>query len=303
MRAKRIGFIGLGAMGAPMARHLVKAGYRLNVFDLNPQPMTDLSALGAVEAGSAAGAAEEADVIITVLPACDHVKAAVLGAKGVLEAAKSGATLIDMSSIAPHTSRLVADQAQAKGIKFMDAPMSGGTIAAENGTLTIMVGGDEKLLEEHRDILEAMGKTIYHVGGIGMGETIKMINQVLVGINILAIAEAFVLGTKLGADPEVLYDVIRKSAGNSFLIDQRVPNYILQGDFTQPGFSLDLLLKDVGLAVESAKLEKVPLFLTAQAFQCLAMASASGRGRQDMSSVIEILEEAADVKVRAKKLK
>ena len=300
MSEKRIGFIGLGAMGAPMAKHLLKAGYRLSVFDLNPQPMTELKAVGAVEAGSAAAAALEADVIITVLPACEEVKAAVLGAKGVLEAAKSGAVLIDMSSIAPHTSRLVAEEAQARGIKFMDAPVSGGTIAAENGTLTIMVGGDKELLEEHRGILEAMGKTIYHVGGIGMGETIKMINQVLVGINILAIAEAFVLGTKLGAEPEVLYDVIRKSAGNSFLIDHRVPDYILKGDFTQPGFSLDLLLKDVGLAVESAKIEKVPLFLTAQAFQCLAMASASGRGRLDMSSVIEILEEAAHVKVRAK---
>jgi len=299
MNEKRIGFIGLGAMGGPMAKHLLKAGYRLSVFDLNPQPMTELKAVGAFETGSAADAAQEADVIITVLPACENVKAAVLGAKGVLEAAKSGAVLIDMSSIAPHTSRLVAEEAQARGIKFMDAPVSGGTIAAENGTLTIMVGGDKELLEEHRRILEAMGKTIYHVGGIGMGETIKMINQVLVGINILAIAEAFVLGTKLGAEPQVLYDVIRKSAGNSFLIDHRVPNYILKGDFTQPGFSLDLLLKDVGLAVESAKIEKVPLFLTAQAFQCLAMASASGRGRLDMSSVIEILEEAADVKVRA----
>jgi 3-hydroxyisobutyrate dehydrogenase len=300
MTAKRIGFIGLGAMGSPMAKHLLKAGYRLSVFDLNPQPMTELKAVGAVDAESAADAAQESDVIITVLPACENVKAAVLGAKGVLEAAKSGAVLIDMSSIAPHTSRLVAEEAQAKGITFMDAPVSGGTIAAENGTLTIIVGGDRSLLEEHRDILEAMGKTIYHVGGIGMGETIKMINQVLVGINILAIAEAFVLGTKLGAEPEVLYDVIRKSAGNSFLIDHRVPDYILKGDFAQPGFSLDLLLKDVGLAVESAKIEKVPLFLTAQAFQCLAMASASGRGRLDMSSVIEILEEAADVKVRAK---
>jgi 2-hydroxymethylglutarate dehydrogenase len=300
MNEKRIGFIGLGAMGAPMAKHLLKAGYRLRIFDLDPQPMAELKAVGAVEAGSAAAAAQEADVIITVLPACENVKAAVLGAKGVLEAARSGAVLIDMSSIAPHTSRLVADAARAKGIMFMDAPVSGGTIAAENGTLTIMVGGDKELLEEQRDILEAMGKTIYHVGGIGMGETIKMINQVLVGINILAIAEAFVLGTKLGADPEVLYDVIRKSAGNSFLIDHRVPDYILKGDFTQPGFSLDLLLKDVGLAVESARIEKVPLFLTAQAFQCLTMASASGRGRQDMSSVIEILEEAADVKVRAK---
>ena len=300
MGKKRIGFIGLGAMGKPMAKNLIKAGYVLTVYDLNPQPMKELADLGAKRAGSSAETAGDVDVIITILPACEEVKAAVLGEDGVLQGARKGAVLIDMSSIAPHTSQLVAAEAFTRGLKFMDAPVSGGTIAAEKGTLTIMVGGDKELLDEHTDILEAMGKTIYHVGDIGMGETVKMINQILVGVNIVAIAEAFVLGTKLGADPEVLYNVIRNSAGNSFLIDNRVPNYIFKGDFTQPGFALDLLLKDVGLAVDSAKINKVPLFLTGQAFQYLSMASASGLGKKDLSSVIEMLEKAVDVKVRTK---
>ena len=300
MSKKRIGFIGLGAMGKPMAKNLIKAGYVLTVYDLNPQPMKELADLGAKRAGSSAETAGDVDVIITILPACEEVKAAVLGEDGVLQGARKGAVLIDMSSIAPHTSQLVAAEAFTRGLKFMDAPVSGGTIAAEKGTLTIMVGGDKELLDEHTDILEAMGKTIYHVGDIGMGETVKMINQMLVGVNIIAIAEAFVLGTKLGADPEVLYNVIRNSAGNSFLIDNRVPNYIFKGDFTQPGFALDLLLKDVGLAVDSAKINKIPLFLTGQAFQYLSMASASGLGKKDLSSVIEMLEKAVDVKVRTK---
>jgi len=300
MSKKRIGFIGLGAMGKPMAKNLIKAGYALTVYDLNPQPMKELADLGAKRAGSSAETAGDVDVIITILPACEEVKAAVLGEEGVLQGARKGAALIDMSSIAPHTSKLVAAEAFTRDLKFMDAPVSGGTIAAEKGTLTIMVGGDKELLDEHTDILEVMGKTIYHVGDIGMGETVKMINQVLVGVNIVAIAEAFVLGTKLGADPEVLYNVIRNSAGNSFLIDNRVPNYIFKGDFTQPGFALDLLLKDVGLAVDSAKINKVPLFLTGQAFQYLSMASASGLGKKDLSSVIEMLEKAVDVKVRTK---
>jgi len=298
MSKKKIGFIGLGAMGKPMAKNLIKAGYVLTVYDLNPQPMKELADMGAKRAGSSAETAKDVDVIITILPACEEVKAAVLGEAGVLQGARKGAVLIDMSSIAPHTSQLVAAEALTRGLKFMDAPVSGGTIAAEKGTLTIMVGGDKELLDEHTDILEAMGKTIYHVGDIGMGETVKMINQVLVGVNIVAIAEAFVLGTKLGADPEVLYNVIRNSAGNSFLIDNRVPNYIFKGDFTQPGFALDLLLKDVGLAVDSAKINKMPLFLTGQAFQYLSMASASGLGKKDLSSVIEMLEKAVDVKVR-----
>jgi len=298
MNKERIGFIGVGAMGRPMAKNLLKAGYPLTVYDLNPEPIKELVACGAKAASSSAQAARDVEVIITMLPACDEVKAAVLGAGGVLEGTNEGTLLIDMSSIAPHTSKLVASEAAKAGVKFLDAPVSGGVTAAEKGTLTIIVGGDRALLDEHMDLMQAMGKNIYHVGDVGMGETVKMINQVLAGINMLAIAEAFVLGTKLGADPETIYKVIRVSAGNSFLIDARVPDYLLKGDFSRPGFALDLMLKDLGLAIESAKINKIPLFLTGQAYQYFSMASSWGLGKKDMSSVTELLEEIVGVEVR-----
>ncbi len=295
---KKIAFIGLGAMGKPMAKNLLKAGYLLTVYDLNTDSVDALKAAGAHPANSSAQAAEKADVVITILPECENVRQAMMGKKGIFEGARPQTVLIDMSSIAPHTSREVAAAAEKRGLLFMDAPVSGGTGGAEKGTLTIMIGGDKDLVEAHMDIFNVLGSTIYHVGGIGMGETVKMINQILVGVNILGIAEAFVLGTKLGADPEVLFNVIRKSAGSSFLLEKRMPDYILKGDFTQPGFALDLLLKDVGLAIESGKLNRIPLFVAAQAFQSLSMASATGLGKKDMSSVIEMYEKAAGVEVR-----
>ena len=297
---KKIGFIGLGAMGKPMAKNLLKAGFDLTIHDLNLQAVEEIASLGARKASSPAETASGVEVIITILPADEEVKTVVLGPKGIIEGGKAGTILIDMTSLAPHTSKYVAVEVSKRGLKFLDAPVSGGTIGAENATLTIMVGGDKALLEEHKDVLLAMGKNIYHVGDVGMGETIKMVNQMLVGNNIMAIAEAFVMGTKLGLDPEVIYQIIRVSSGNSVIFDQRVPNYILKGDFTQPGFALDLLRKDIGLAVESAKINKVPLFLTSQTFQLLTKASAEGLGKKDMSSVIEMFEKSVGITVRKK---
>jgi 2-hydroxymethylglutarate dehydrogenase len=297
---KKIGFIGLGAMGNHMAKNLIKAGYQLTVHDMNSRPMEEVVALGAKKAKNSADAAKEVEVVITMLPADDEVKAVCLGPEGVLEGAKPGTVLIDMSSIAPHTSKLVAAEAQNKGIKFLDAPVSGGTVGAEKATLTIMVGGDKALLDEHMEILQVMGKTIYHVGDVGMGETVKMVNQMLVGINLAGIAEAFVMGAKLGVAPEVIYKIVRASSGNSFLIDHRLPNYIFPGNFDQPGFAVDLLRKDLGLALESAKVSKVPLFMTAQAYQYFTRATAEGLGKKDMSAVIELLEKTVGIQVRGK---
>ncbi len=297
---RKIGFIGLGAMGKHMAKNLIKTGYDLTVHDLNPQPVKELVSLGAKEAKSCAETAEAGDVVITMLPADDEVKAAVLGPGGVLEGAKAGTVLIDMSSIAPHTSIYVSSEAKKKGVKFLDAPVSGGTVGAEKATLTIMVGGDKALLDEYMEILQTMGKTIYHVGDVGMGETVKMVNQMLVGINLAGIVEALVMGTKLGVEPEVLYKIIRASSGNSFMLDSRVPNYIFSGNFTQPGFAVDLLRKDLGLAMESGKVNKIPLFMTGQAYQYFTRATAEGLGKKDMSAVIELLEKTAGIQVRGK---
>ena len=297
---RKIGFIGLGAMGNHMAKNLIKAGYDLTVYDINPRPVAELVSLGAKKAKSCSETAKAGEVAITMLPADDEVKAAVLGPEGVLEGAKAGTVLIDMSSIAPHTSKQVAAEAQKKGIKFLDAPVSGGTGGAEKATLTIMVGGEKALLDEHMEILQVMGKTIYHVGEVGMGETVKMVNQMLVGINLAGIVEALVMGTKLGVAPEVLYKIIRASSGNSFMLDSRVPNYIFSGNFTQPGFSVDLLRKDLGLALESGKVNKIPLFMTGQAYQYFTRATAEGLGKKDMSAVVELLEKTAGIQVRGK---
>jgi 3-hydroxyisobutyrate dehydrogenase-like beta-hydroxyacid dehydrogenase len=150
------------------------------------------------------------------------------------------------------------------------------------------------------EILQTMGETIYHVGDVGMGETVKMVNQMLVGINLAGIVEALVMGTKLGVEPEVLYKIIRASSGNSFMLDSRVPNYIFSGNFTQPGFAVDLLRKDLGLAMESGKVNKIPLFMTGQAYQYFTRATAEGLGKKDMSAVIELLEKTAGIQVRGK---
>jgi 3-hydroxyisobutyrate dehydrogenase len=297
---RKIGFIGLGAMGNHMTKNLIKAGYDLTVYDINPRPVEELVSLGAKKAKSCSETAKVGEVVITMLPADDEVKAAVLGPEGVLEGAKAGTVLIDMSSIAPHTSKQVAAEAQKKGVKFLDAPVSGGTGGAEKATLTIMVGGDKTLLDEHMEILQTLGKTIYHVGDVGMGETVKMVNQMLVGINLTGIVEALVMGTKLGVKPEVLYKVIRASSGNSFMLDSRVPNYIFSGNFTQPGFAVDLLRKDLGLALESGKVNKLPLFMTGQAYQYFTRATAEGLGKKDMSAVVELLEKTAGIQVRGK---
>ncbi len=215
MGKKSIWFIGLGAMGKPMAKNLVLADYPVTVFDINPDPMKDLGKLGARLAGSCAEAARDAETVITMLPADPQVRTAVSGEQGVLEGARAGTTLIDMTSLGPHTSREVAAVAASKGVKFVDAPVSGGIGAAEKGTLTIMVGGDKAVLESQRDILETLGAKIFHVGGVGMREVFKMANQMLVAINILGVIEVFALAVKLGADPRALYEVLKVSAGGS----------------------------------------------------------------------------------------
>lgn len=298
MGKKSIGFIGLGAMGRPMATNLIVSGYPLTVFDVDPVPMDALEGLGARRAASSAEASRNQETVITILPADPQVRAAVLGEQGVLEGAKPGTTLIDMTSLGPHTSREVSAAAASRGVRFLDAPVSGGIPAAEKGTLTIMVGGDEGVLESQRDLLETLGARIFHVGGVGMGTTFKMANQMLVAVNMLGVIEAFVLATKLGADPQALFEVLKVSAGNSWVLENRMPNYVLKGDFTQPGFALDLLLKDAGLAVESGRLEKVPLFLLSEAFQILTVASAAGNGRKDYSAAAEVLEDLAGTKIR-----
>lgn len=287
---ERIGFVGVGTMGKPMATNLLKAGYPLSVFDVNPAAVEELGRLGAEPAGSAAAACATAEVAITMLPSSPHVEAAVLGPSGVLEGLRPGTTLIDMSTIDPTVTRKVARAAAERGVKMIDAPVSGSLPKAIDGTLTIMVGGPREVFEACLPILRAMGENIVHVGDIGMGETVKLCNNLIAAISQIAVSEAFAIGLAAGADPKVLHQVITKSSGDCWVVRTRPPCAgLVEGapvdqDWA-PGFMTDLMLKDVGLALSLARSVGATSILGAVAQELYAAASAAGYGRKDFSAV------------------
>lgn len=292
---KRIGFIGLGTMGRPMAANLLKAGHALTVYDLAPEPVAALAGAGAATASSPRQAAAGAEVVVTMLPASRHVLAAALGPDGAVEGLAEGATLIDMSTIDPGTTRRVAEAVAARGARMLDAPVSGSSAGAEAGTLTIMVGGDAGVLEEQREILGAMGSNVIHCGGIGMGEAVKLCNNLIAAASMVAVAEAFALGQAAGADPRVLLDVISKATGNCWMLQNRapvpglLPNAPVNDGF-KPGFMVDLMHKDLGLIMAAGAEFQVPLPLSALTKELYGLASAQGYGRQDMSAVSKLME-------------
>jgi 3-hydroxyisobutyrate dehydrogenase len=295
---KQIGFIGLGTMGQPMASNLLAAGHVLHVFDVEPSRARSLSEKGAHLAGSARDAASEADVIISMLPASQHVLAAMLEPAGVVEGLRPGATVIDMSTVDPGTTRRVGEAVSLRGGRMLDAPVSGSSIGARDGTLTIMVGGDAEVLEANRDVLGAMGTNVIHCGPLGMGETVKLANNLLAGTSMVAVAEAFALGIRGGADPRVLMDVIGKSTGNCWMLRRApVPGLVAESPVNHgfaPGFMVDLMRKDLGLALNAGADLGLPLTLTALTHQLYGLASRHGYGRLDMSAVAKLVEGTAD---------
>jgi 2-hydroxy-3-oxopropionate reductase len=295
-KMEKIGFIGLGNMGKPMAKNLLKAGYNLTVFDIVKSNIDELTDLSANSANSPSEVASVSEIIITMLPNSSHVEEVILGVNGVLEGAKSGSLVIDMSSISPGVSQKIAEKALSKGIGMLDAPVSGGTIGAINGTLTIMVGGRQEDLDRAMPILEKMGRKIIYVGKSGMGQTAKVCNQIVVGISFCAAAEAMVLGTKAGIDPELLQQILNSGSAHSWAMEVRVPR-ILEGDL-EPGFMINLQHKDLGLALETGKDLHIPLAFAGLAYQAYAAAKARGLGEKDHSAVIRVLEEMVDVEVR-----
>jgi 3-hydroxyisobutyrate dehydrogenase-like beta-hydroxyacid dehydrogenase len=291
----RVGFIGLGAMGLPMAKRVVGAGYRtFSTFHKRREPADELAALGAQLLPSPAEVARVCDVVITIVPADAELKLVALGPDGLIEGFSPGKTLIDMTTATALCLQEVEKSLAVAGGRVLDAPVSGGTPAAAQGTLTIMVGGEAALLEECRPLLETMGTRILHVGPVGQGKVVKMINQVMAAVHLLTIGEAFALGVKCGADPQVLYEVIKVSSGYSKMMDLRLPDFLLAGRF-EPGFKLDLMKKDINLAVDSAKAAGVPLLLTAEAARIFAAASAAGKGGADFSAAAQFLAEMAGV--------
>jgi 2-hydroxy-3-oxopropionate reductase len=233
----KIGFVGLGIMGRPMALNLLKAGHALQVFDVVPERMTVLVQAGATAAASAREAAAGCEVVITMLPNSPEVRAAVCGADGVLEGAAPGTLLVDMSSIAPLASREIAAQAAARGVVMLDAPVSGGEPKAIEGKLAIMVGGPADAFARARPLLEKMGASVTHVGDIGSGNVAKLANQIMVALHIAAMSEAMVLAAKAGVNPEAVYRAIRGGLAGSAVLDAKMP-LVLQGNF-KPGFRIE----------------------------------------------------------------
>lgn len=290
-----IGFIGLGAMGAPMAERVVKAGYSVfTTFHKRREPADALAALGARVLSTAEEVARESDTIVTVLPADAELHETVLGAHGLAAGFSPGKVLIDMTTSTAMSLLEVERALGAVGGRVLDAPVSGGTTAAAEGTLTIMVGGDAALLEECRPLLATMGTRIIHVGPLGQGKVVKMVNQMLAATHLLAIGEAFALGVRCGADPATLYSVIKESSGYSKMMDLRLQGFLLSGSFL-PGFKLDLMKKDVNLALDSARAQGVPLLLTSAVAQLFTAASTSGNGGADFSAAAQLVAQMAGV--------
>jgi 2-hydroxy-3-oxopropionate reductase len=290
-----IGFIGLGIMGQPMVRNLLRAGYRVVVRDVIAAPVEALVAEGAESGGSPRDVAERTDVLITMLPDSPEVEAVYAGVDGALEVARPGWLAIDMSSISPRVAREMAERAAAAGAAMLDAPVSGGDKGAIAGTLSIMVGGSAADFERALPVLQAMGKTIVHVGPSGAGQVAKVCNQVVVAVVIEAVSEALVLGAKAGVDPARIADVLQGGLAATKVLEMRRDN-ILGGRF-DPGFRIRLHLKDLKNALDLAREAGVVLPATAEVEQLMQRARIAGRGEYDHSGLVTVLEDLAEVRV------
>jgi len=294
---KRIGFIGLGIMGKPMARNLLKKGYALTVYDIRPDPVADLVAAGASSAASCADVAGQTDLVITMLPNTPEVKNAVLGNGGVLEGARPGLLLVDMSSIAPLASQDIAARCSEKDVVMLDAPVSGGEPKAIEGTLAIMVGGPEDAFEQARPVLSCMGSSVTRVGDIGSGNVAKLANQIIVALNIAAMSEAMVLAARSGVSPEKVYQAIRGGLAGSTVLDAKMP-LVLKGNF-KPGFRIELHIKDLRNALDTAHDLGVPLPLSSSVMEILQALRADGHQKEDHGGIIQFYEKLAHVQVRS----
>jgi 3-hydroxyisobutyrate dehydrogenase len=295
----RIGFIGVGTMGLPMARNLVKKGFAVTAHDTSAEAMKAAAAAGMAAAASAAEAVATADLVITMLPSSPHVESVYTGDGGVLAAARRGTLCVDMSTIDPAVSRRVAAAAAERGVRFLDAPVSGGVPRATDGTLAIMVGGAVGDFEQARPALAAMGANIIHVGPVGSGEVVKLCNNLIAGVAAVAVSEAFRIAEGFGVDPKVVTEVISKSSGHTYLMEHMhpVPGLVARAASTngyQAGFMTDLMCKDLGLAVDAARALRIPVFTAPAAQQLYRLASSHGLGRKDFTSVYTLLKPSSD---------
>ncbi len=292
----KIGFVGLGIMGKPMARNLMKAGHELFVYDITPEAMEAVATGGAQRCANASEAASKADVTITMLPDGPEVEAAILGPQGVLEGAKPGSIVVDMSSISPLVAQKVGAACAGRGVEFLDAPVSGGEPKAIDGTLAIMAGGRPEVFDQVLPLFQSMGSSATLTGAVGAGNVTKLANQIMVACNIAAMGEALVLATKAGLDPEVVFQAVKGGLAGSTVLNAKAPMVI--GRNFKPGFRIRLHQKDLRNALLAAESLKVSLPFTAMVQQTLIAMMNDGKGDLDHSAIVNFLEEMGGVEVR-----
>ena len=293
--ATSVGFIGVGNMGNPMAGNVLKNGFPMTVFDMNPAAMSNLVTAGARKAGSAAEVLEQSEVVLTCLPASPDVEKLYLEAGGLVERARPGTILIDLSSVLPSTPRKIEPRAKARGVHFLEAPVSGGVTGARAATLAVMVGGDAEVLERARPVLKSIGPNIFSVGPVGAGNTVKAINNMMACVNSTAMMEGLALGVKAGLDPMVIYEVVKASSGGSKALE-RIPRSLVPRNF-EPGFMVKLMNKDLETFGSIAKELHTPASFANAAQQYQQMALSAGLAEQDTSIVMTIIERLANTKV------
>ena len=296
--SKKIGFIGLGIMGKPMSKNLLKAGYDLTVCDINTAAVNEVAALGAKTAATPKDVAAQTEIVITMLPNSPQVKTVVLGENGVIEGARPGTIVVDMSSIAPLAAQEVGKALAAKGVEMLDAPVSGGEPKAIDATLSIMVGGKQAIFDECLPILKQMGASAVLVGDIGAGNVTKLANQIIVALNIAALSEALVLASKAGVDPELVFNAIKGGLAGSTVMNAKAP-LMLDRKF-DPGFRINLHIKDLGNVMETAHDVGVPLPLTAGVMEILQALKIDGLGNADHGAIVRYYEKLAHVEVGRK---
>jgi 2-hydroxy-3-oxopropionate reductase len=294
--SQKIGFVGLGIMGKPMAKNLIKAGYSLVVYDIFEKAVEELVAEGAQAAQSPAELAKEVNTIITMLPNGPEVKEVVSGKNGLLEGAVPGSIIIDMSSIAPVISQEMYTICKSKNIRFMDAPVSGGEPKAIDGTLAIMAGCDEADFEPNVSLLKCMGASVVRTGLVGSGNVTKLANQIVVALNIAAISEAYVLSTKAGVDPALVFDAIKGGLAGSAVMNAKTP-MMLAGNFN-PGFKIKLHIKDLANAIETGHQVGVPLPLTSAVMEIMQALKVDGKEESDHSALVQYFEKLAGITVK-----
>lgn len=291
----KVGFVGLGIMGKPMAKNIMKAGYDLTVYTRNPKSIEELVNVGAKAAESNEDLAKKTDVIITMLPNSPEVDEVIFGDSGMIDGLSEGKTIIDMSSINPVESQRFAEQLEKIGVEFMDAPVSGGEPKAIDGSLSVMVGSKEDVFDKYKDLLETMAGSVVRVGEVGAGNTTKLANQVVVALNIAAVSEAFSLAEKSNVDPKLVYDAIRGGLAGSTVMDAK-GSMMLERNY-EPGFRIDLHIKDLQNALDTSHEIAVSMPLTANIMEMMQVLRNDGCGNEDHSAIIKYYEKINDLEV------